>query len=209
MPNVLFVKGHPGTAETSISVRLAEAFLETYRAGNPSDTVQVLDLYRDDVPLIDADVLSAWAKQGQGLSETEAQKTARMAELQDQFLQADKVIFAAPMWNFGYPPMVKAYMDAAIVVGGKTFGYTEAGPVGLLKGQGRKALILEASGTHFSGTPAASHTHASNHLKGVLHFIGIEDVQVIAAEGVGQFPAKRDEIVGSATDRAQNLAASF
>jgi FMN-dependent NADH-azoreductase len=209
MATVLFIKAHPGTPSTSISLKMAQAFLENYRAAHPEDTLEELDLYTDDIPMIDADVMSAWGKGGQNLTDLEAHKTKRMAELQDQFLHANKVIFAAPMWNFGYPPMLKAYIDAAVVVGGKTFGYTEQGPVALLKGQGRKALVLEARGTHFSGTPMDAHTHSYNHLKGVLNFIGIEDVQLIPAEGVGQFPDKREEIINTALNTASSVAQQF
>jgi FMN-dependent NADH-azoreductase len=59
MANVLFVKAHPGTPATSISLRLAEAFLERYIATHPEDTVETLDLHADDIPLIDADVMCA------------------------------------------------------------------------------------------------------------------------------------------------------
>ena len=62
MSNVLFVKGHPSNADTSVSVHLAERFLEAYKTANPSDTVTVLDLYKDNIPHVDADVLNAYGK---------------------------------------------------------------------------------------------------------------------------------------------------
>lgn len=59
MSNVLFVKGHPSTAASSVSVKLAEDFIEAYKAANPGDTVNTVDVYSDHIPQIDADVLSA------------------------------------------------------------------------------------------------------------------------------------------------------
>jgi FMN-dependent NADH-azoreductase len=213
MSNVLFVKAHPGSSSHSVSLGLADAFLETYKTNNPSDTVTTLDLYAEEIPLIDGDVLSAWGKFQSGQAETvtpeEGRKVARLGVLTDQFIAADKVIFAAPMWNFGYPPMMKAYMDGAMVVAGKTFAYTPEGPVGLLKATNKKAVILEASGSHFSGTPMEAYTHASNHLKGILNFIGIDNVTVVKAEGLSQTPDKRDAIIASANAVAVNTAASF
>ncbi len=212
MAKVLLIKGHPGTSDISISVKLLERFQADYQAKNPGDTIEMIDVYNDNVPLIDADVLSAFGKFQSGraseLTPTEGAKVGRMGQLADQFLAADKVVFAGPMWNFGYPPMLKAYIDAAVVVQGKTFGYTEQGPTGLLKGQGKKAVILEASGTHFSGTPAEAYTHASNHLKGLLQFIGIEDIEFVTAEGVGQFPDKKDQIITEALNKVSNVAAA-
>ena len=211
MANVLFVKAHPGSSSHSVSLGMADKFLETYKTNNPSDTVTTLDLYNEEIPVIDGDVLSAWGKFQSGQAATvtaeEGRKVARLNVLSDQFVAADKVIFAAPMWNFGYPSMMKVYMDGAMVVAGKTFSYTPQGPVGLLKG--KKAVILEASGGVYTGTPMEAYTHASNHLKGILGFVGISDVTVVKAEGMSQTPDKRDEIIASANVNVASAATSF
>lgn len=62
MTNVLYVKVNPQVDEASFSTRLAQAFLDEYQTVNPSDTVTTVDLYKEGVPLIDSDVLSAWGK---------------------------------------------------------------------------------------------------------------------------------------------------
>ena len=113
------------------------------------------------------------------------------------------------MWNMGYPPMVKAYIDGAMIVQGKTFSYTDQGAVALLRGHGKKAVILEASGGQYSGTPMAAYTHSHNHLKGILGFVGISDVQLITAEGMSQTPEARGEIIAAATKNAKTAAAAF
>jgi FMN-dependent NADH-azoreductase len=211
MANVLLVTAHPGSSSHSVSLGMADKFLETYKTNNPNDTVTTLNLYSEEIPLIDSDVLSAWGKfqagQAEQVTAEEGRKVARLGVLSDQFVAADKVIFAAPMWNFGYPPLMKAYMDGAMVVSGKTFKYTDKGPQGLLND--KKAVILEASGSHFTGTPIDAFTHASNHLKGILNFIGIQDVTVVKAEGLAQSPDRRDEIIASANAVATSTAASF
>lgn len=211
MANVLLVTAHPGSSSHSVSLGMADKFLETYKTNNPNDTVTTLDLYSEEIPLIDSDVLSAWGKfqagQADQVTAEEGRKVNRLGVLSDQFVAADKVIFAAPMWNFGYPPLMKAYMDGAMVVSGKTFKYTDKGPQGLLNN--KKAVILEASGSHFTGTPIEAFTHASNHLKGILNFIGIQDVTVVKAEGLAQSPDKRDEIILNANAVATSTAASF
>jgi FMN-dependent NADH-azoreductase len=213
MKQVLFIKGHPATVTTSVSLQLAEHFIKAYKAQNPDDVVTTIDLYHENIPMIDADVLSAWEKSRTGRkSETtlgEASKTHRLNELSDQFLAADKYIFAAPMWNLSYPPMVKAYVDGAVVVQGKTFTYSPKGPVGLLQGKHKKAIILEASGGQYTGTPMESRTDASNYLRDMLNFIGIDDVEIITAEGMTQFPDKRESLINAANDKAVAFASSF
>jgi FMN-dependent NADH-azoreductase len=212
MSKVLFIKGHPGNSQTSISVQMLERFQADHKKNYPNDKIETIDLYNDNIPLIDAEVMSAWTKFQTGkateITASEETKVARMNQLADQFVAADTIIFAAPMWNFGYPPMVKAYMDAAMMVAGKTFNYSPNGPIALLKDLGKKAIILEASGSHLTGTPNEAYTHASNHLKGILNFVGIMDVQLVAAEGVSQFPDKKNAIISAALEKVSNLAAA-
>ena len=52
----------------------------------------------------------------------------------ETFMNADRYVFVTPMWNFSYPPVVKAYLDN-VAIAGKTFKYTENGTVGLLEGK--------------------------------------------------------------------------
>ncbi len=88
---------------------------------------------------IDADVFAAWGKfaAGEGfeaLTEVQQQKIAAMNTNLETFMNADRYVFVTPMWNFSYPPVVKAYLDN-VAIAGKTFKYTENGPVGLLEGK--------------------------------------------------------------------------
>lgn len=170
--------------------------------------VTELDLYEDYIPLIDEDVMTGWGKlaQQQELGHHEAHKVQRLGELVDQFLETDVVVFAAPMWNFGYPPMVKAYMDA-VAVAGKTFNYTANGPVGLATG--KKAVILEARGGIWSGDAARGMEHSQSHLRGFLGFLGVTDVDTVFAEGFNIDPSQGEQILAEATVRAEEIARSL
>jgi FMN-dependent NADH-azoreductase len=205
MTKVLFVKGNPKSTEQSYSLRLGQSFVDAYAAENPGAQVTELDLYEGNIPLIDAEVMTAWGKLAQQseLSHHEAAKVQRLGELVDQFLETDVIVFAAPMWNFGYPPMVKAYMDA-IAVAGKTFQYTATGPVGLALG--KKAFIAEARGGVWSTGPMTSMEHSQSHLRAFLGFLGVTDVQVLLAEGLAFDPSKGEEILAEAVARAQQAA---
>lgn len=205
MTKVLFVKGNPKGVDQSYSLRLGKSLLEAYQAANPGAQVTELDLYEDHIPLIDEDVMNGWGKlaQQQELSHHEARKVQRLGELVDQFLDTDVVVFAAPMWNFGYPPMVKAYMDA-IAVAGRTFQYTAQGPVGLATG--KKAVIVEARGGIWSGDAARGAEHSQSHLRGFLGFLGVTDVELLVVEGLAIDPSKGEELLAEAQGRAQGVA---
>ncbi|MCY1705544.1 FMN-dependent NADH-azoreductase [Pannonibacter sp. SL95] len=89
---------------------------------------------------------------------------------------ADVLVIAAPVYNFGIPASLKAWVDL-VARARETFRYTENGPEGLLKG--KKAYVVVASG----GVPVNSPVDfATPYLKQVLAFIGITDVTVIAAD---------------------------
>lgn len=99
---------------------------------------------------------------------------------------ADTIVIGAPIYNFSVPAALKAWIDL-VARARETFRYTENGPVGLLTG--KRAIVAIASG----GTKAESEIDfATNYLKHVLGFIGITDVQVIAADQLMVDPAKRD-----------------
>ena len=94
--------------------------------------------------------------------------------------------------------MLKAWIDL-IARAGVTFSYTESGPKGLL--DGKRLIIAVASG----GTPVGSDMDfASGYLKHVMSFIGIQDVEIIAAD---QLVAQRDKAIASARAHIDTLAA--
>lgn len=89
---------------------------------------------------------------------------------------ADTLLIGLPVYNFGVPSALKAWIDQ-ICRARRTFAYSENGPVGLLKG--KRAIVFYVSG----GTAIGSDIDfASGYLRHVLGFIGITDVQMIAAD---------------------------
>ena len=208
MSTLLYINANPLEPHESMSLAAGEAFLDAYREARPQDEIVRVDLYRSFVPALDADILRGWnALRGgaafESLPEDARRKIGRLNEIVDQFLAADKYVFVSPMWNFSYPPVLKAYLDS-ICAAGKTFRYTAEGPVGLVLG--RKALHVQASGGVYAEAPASASDFGHHHLRGVLGFIGVDDVERLAVEGHNQFPDRRDAILRAAIDRARALA---
>ncbi|CUH86909.1 FMN-dependent NADH-azoreductase [Phaeobacter sp. CECT 5382] len=101
-----------------------------------------------------------------------AQSDALIAELK----QADTIVIGTPIYNFSVPSTLKAWIDLVARVG-VTFSYTDNGPIGLL--EGKRAIIAVASG----GTQAGSDIDfATTYLRHVLGFIGITEVELVAAD---------------------------
>lgn len=128
------------------------------------------------IPSLDADWLAAsWTPEDQrsdAQRETLALSDSLIAELQ----AADTLVIGTPIYNFGIPAPLKAWIDQ-IARAGVTFRYTEAGPEGFMTG--KRAIIAIASG----GTQVGSDIDfASGYLRHILGFLGITDVQFIAAD---------------------------
>ncbi|MFE5319325.1 FMN-dependent NADH-azoreductase [Paenibacillus sp. NPDC056579] len=210
MATVLYITAHPLDPQESFSLAVGKEFIEAYREANPTDEVVHLDLYKENIPQFDADVLRGWEKLRSGssfyqLSEAEQAKIARLDAIVDQYVAADKYVYVSPMWNFSIPPVLKAYTDATSIPG-KTFKYTKNGPVGLLSG--KKALHIQASGSVYSEGPLAEVEMGYSYLKKILQFYGIQSMEAIFAEGTAsseRAPAIKEEAIARAKEVAKRF----
>ncbi|WP_292286740.1 NAD(P)H-dependent oxidoreductase [Marivita sp.] len=128
------------------------------------------------IPSLDADWLAAsWTPEDQR-SDAQREKLALSDSLIAELKAADTLVIGTPIYNFGIPAPLKAWIDQ-IARAGVTFRYTEAGPEGFMTG--KRAIIAIASG----GTQVGSDIDfASGYLRHILGFIGITDVQIVAAD---------------------------
>ena len=117
--------------------------------------------------------------------------------LVEELICADIVYIGVPIYNFGIPASLKAWIDQIARVG-LTFNYTKDGPVGILKN--KKAYLLIASG----GTQIGSDIDfASGYLRHVLGFVGIDDVTIISA---GQFDEGNEQATANIRTQIVELA---
>lgn len=211
MKKVLYITANPKSEEGSYSLAVGSAFINAYKKQNPGDQIIELDVYKENIPLIDDDVFSGWGKLQQGISfdkltEIEKQKVGRINELTEQFISVDKYVFVTPLWNFTVPPMMKVFIDT-VCIAGKTFKYTESGPVGLLTD--KKAIHIQASGGIYSQGPASSFELGNRYINTVCGFLGIQMAEPILVEGVAAMPDKAEDIKAQAIQKAQKSAVEF
>jgi len=161
--------------ENSVSRQLGSATVDTWRRHDPRLEVRHRDLDRDPVPHLSSRTLSG----------EDASATALGDTILQEFIDADVVVIGVPFYNFGIPSTLKAWIDR-IAVAGKTFRYTQDGPQGLAGG--KRVILAIASGGPHAGTPR---DFAEPYLRTVLGFLGIDDIQVVRAEGVAISPGHR------------------
>ncbi len=119
-------------------------------------------------------------------------------QLVGELQAADTIVIGLPVYNFGVPTALKAWIDL-VARAGVTFRYSENGPVGLLTG--KRAILAVASG----GTAVGSDIDfATGYMRHVLGFIGIHDVEIIAADRV---MAEGPEAIADAKSKIEKLVA--
>ena len=133
---------------------------------------------------------------GGALAQANADEAATAAAVMDEFLSADVIVIGAPMYNFGIPSQLKAWIDR-IAVAGKTFRYTAEGPQGLAGG---KQVIVAA--TYGGKHPVESgRNFVEPYLRQVFAFLGITDVEFVSAEGLSISPEQRVTSISAAHAR--------
>jgi FMN-dependent NADH-azoreductase len=183
------------------STRLADEFVAAWRASNPDAKVIVRNLAEETVPHLDAERFGAFlAKPGERSVEQQAVVEYSDA-LIDELKRADVLVLGLPMYNFGVPSTLKAYIDH-IARAGATFKYTEKGPVGLLTG--KKAYVFATRGGLYAGTPLDTQTA---YVRDMLRFLGIDDVEFIYAEGLAIGAERKAAALSQAQRAIERLAA--
>ncbi len=208
MANVLFIKANNRPIEQAVSVKLYHTFLDSYKEAHPDDVITELDLFAENLPYYDNDKINGMYKLANGYELTPAEKDATdlVTKYLNQFLNADKIVFAFPLWNFTVPAVLHTYLDY-LAQAGKTFRYTAEGPVGLLPD--KKVALLNARGGIYSEGPAKSSEMAVNYVNAMLSFWGVTDITSVIIEGHNQFPNEAEGIIAKGLDEAAAVAKQF
>lgn len=182
----------------SVTRQLADTLIERLSSDDKAIRVTGRDLADNPPAFIDEAWIGANFTDADARSDAQKAVLARSDALIAELKAADTLVIATPVYNFGIPAALKAWIDL-IARARVTFNYTETGPVGLLTG--KRAILVVASG----GTRVGSEIDfATNYMKHVLGFIGIHDVEIIAADQLGQ---GADEKLAAAGEAIERLAA--
>lgn len=205
---VLFVKANDRPADQAISSKMYDTFLTTFKEANPQEDIVELDLFSLDLPYYGNTAITAGYKRSQGMALTpEETKAADVVEQYlNQFLEAEKVVFAFPLWNFTIPAPLVTYISY-LSQAGKTFKYTEQGPVGLAGD--KKVVILNARGSDYASEQMASMEMAVNYVTNLLGFWGITNPEKVIIEGHNQYTDRSQAIVADGLEKVAKTAATF
>ena len=200
MSKVLFVNACV-RGEESRTLKLARAFLEVYAQRHPGDTIVERNLMKERLEPLYPETLAQ-----QHALEQARQLDAPMFALAREFVEADKLILAAPFWELSFPAIMRIYLERVSVVN-LTFGYCEDGEErGFCRGE--KMLYLTTRGGDFSGDKA-DQDMGVRQLEGLCRNFGIGSFQCLAADGLDDQRFDPEAIMADALARVRALAETF
>ncbi|MBP1180994.1 FMN-dependent NADH-azoreductase [Methylobacterium sp. PvR107] len=190
----------------SVSRELSALIVRRVTAGVAAE-VAYRDLATEDLPhLTLASLPSAHPRAALAGALDAAGQSRRDASdrLLDEFLAADIVVVGAPMYNFGIPSQLKAWIDR-LAVPGRTFRYGADGPEGLMRGK-RVIVALARGGFYGPDTAMVSAEHAQSYLRAVFGFLGIVP-EFVLVEGLAAGEQTKTHAMDAARDAIGQLAA--
>lgn len=197
-------------ADASASRRLTAAIAQEFARQASQATIVHRDLSADPIPHLSGDIAAGFRALGERRFDADVlAEHARSEALVTEFLNSDVIVIGAPMYNFSVPSQLKAWLDRIAQVG-RTFRYTEQGPIGL--SGGRRVIVVSTRGGLYSEGPGAAMDFQEAYLRAFFRFLGIEAVQFVRAERLSRGPEASSEAMNGAHTRiadavAQALAA--
>ena len=185
MPTLLHIDSSPRHA--SVSSSLSHQFVDSFVTKHAGTTVVHHNTTNETLPFLTEQMVNA------GFT-PEAQRSPEMKEslavsdkLAHELLDADTLVIGVPMWNFGVPASLKAWIDL-VVRAGLTFQYGPAGASGLIPA-GKKVYVFASRGGDYSAnSPAHAYDMQEPYLRGVFGFLGLTDVTFVIASNQSRGP---------------------
>lgn len=185
----------------SASRQLTADVVAQWLKNHPDTTVEYLDLAANPIAHFGADALAIKGVAQDNPTDAQRAENALSEQLVSQFLAADVIVVGAPLYNFSIPTQLKAWIDR-LAQPGRTFKYSETGPVGLATG--KTVIVVSSRGGAYSTSEAGqAMEHQESYLKVVFGFFGITDVRIVRAENL----ARGDDAKAAALAEARNAIA--
>lgn len=167
--------------EGSASRELADFFQEQWQKKYPNGKLVSRDLVDVSIPHISNLTIAGFYSAPEDMTEELKSATALSDEIIEEISNADEVLISTPLYNFGMPSALKAYIDQLVRIN-KTFGIDENGNFfGMLKNI--NAYVTTAKGAVYQGTPIEKLDMQEPYLQLILPFLGINLVDIIRVEG--------------------------
>lgn len=176
MKNVLVILSSLNN-QSGNSTKLANDYVEALQQ-NSAINLTTRNLSQINLPHLSESEMQAWMTEETERTPDQVKMASISQDIVNDVMNADEIVLAVPMYNFGIPSVLKAWFDR-LARAGITFQYTQSGPQGLLKN--KKVTVLAARGGKCEGTPLDTQT---DYIRNFFAFLGLENTQFVYAEGL-------------------------
>lgn len=189
----------PHSVTRQLTAAIASRLTENY----PETQVVYRDVVAEEIPHLTGAIAAGFRSLEGAVFDEQVIEQHRLSDsLVAEFLASDVILIGAPMYNFSVPTQLKAWLDR-LAQAGKTFKYTEKGPIGL--SGGRTVIIASARGGFYHGGQFEEMDFQERYLSAFFRFLGIENIHFVRAEGA----SKGEEILLREMDKARLAATTL
>jgi len=179
----LLVINSSGRITRSITRHLTTRFAEGWKSRHPGGEIRSRDVGMNPPPPANEGWIAAAFAASTERTPAMREALALSDTLIDEIIAADAIVLGVPMYNFGMPAQLKAYVDQIVRIGRAfDFDATAANPYRpLLASKPVVAILSAGDGSLHIGGALAHLNFLEPHLKTILEFIGLTGAAFIRA----------------------------
>ena len=185
--------------DDSYSIKLSNAVLEKIISIYPNSRIHTHDLSKSPFPHLEETAFTSFYTPQEKRTHEHKEALLHSDEAIKELMEADILVIGVPLYNFGIPSTLKAWIDH-VARSGVTFRYTDGRPEGLVKN--KKVYLAIASGGVYSEGPMKSYDFTEPYLRAVLGFIGLTDITTFRVEGT-VVPGTKETALPKALSRVE------
>lgn len=209
MKNILYIKASSKPDDVSTSKIVSKKFIEHLVRNQEDYSITELDLYNSNIPepnykCFDSRATLVTGEKYEKLDKKTKDMVDRMNSLCDEFLQADIIIIASPMWSLSFPSILKRYLDC-IILNNKLIFIDDKNIKGLLNDKDRTMVYIQSSGGDYPNLMQSMFNPGISYIESIFKFLGISNFKKILVEGTEMNDIGKEKAIQKGLDDVQNL----
>ncbi|WP_103069570.1 FMN-dependent NADH-azoreductase [Aquimarina sediminis] len=172
--------------ENSDSRAIADQFQQQWKNSHPNGIVITRDIIKTPIPHLHQKTIEGFYSAQKNLTSEQIEATALSDTLISELKNTDVLLLSTPMYNFGVPSALKAWIDHISRIN-KTFRVSDEGSfIGML--ENIKAYIIITAGAVYTSDEMKALDFVNPYLRAILGLIGITDITFLSLEGTTMDP---------------------
>jgi len=210
MKKLLYIKVNSKPESQSASLQVGRQVVLEIQSKYPEFQLEELDLYKVKIPRLEAQYFASRNGLVKGtelaqLSSNKQEEVKQIVALCDQFIAADVVVIAAPMWSLSFPAPLKEYIDC-IVQNERTIKIEEGKmPKGLLDDKLRTVIYVQSSGGNIPWLLNPIYNKGVSYVKDIMKFMGIKKFEELLVDGTGYTEVEKAEAIKEALEKVDEV----